>query len=231
MEETPKLIGLDYATASPEIIGILLEDTSEPGVFEEVAKANLHRPEILRLILESPETPEEVRKYVEERLSMPVKASLEMVKAEKITEAKESKESRGESLIMKIQRLTVSERIQLALKGGREIRGILARDPNKEVMLGVLENGKITESEIETIARSRQALEEALRRIARNREWMRNYSIVYALVTNPKTPAGISVSHVSDLKTKDLVILEKNKNLAEAVRSASKKLLQARKPK
>jgi hypothetical protein len=228
MEETPKLIGLDYATASQEILEILLEDASEPGVFEEVANANLHRPEILRLILENPDTPEEVRSQVEERLSMPVKASLEMVKAER---SKEARETRGESLVTKIQKLSVSARIQLALKGGREIRGILARDTNKEVMLGVLENGKITEPEIETIARSRQTLEEALRRIARNREWMRSYPIVYALVTNPKTPAGISVSHVSDLKTKDLVVLERNKNLAEAVRSAAKKLLHARKPK
>jgi hypothetical protein len=228
MEETPKLIGLDYATASQEILEILLEDASEPGVFEEVANANLHRPEILRLILENPDTPEEVRSQVEERLSMPVKASLEMVKAER---SKEARETRGESLVTKIQKLSVSARIQLALKGGREIRGILARDTNKEVMLGVLENGKITEPEIETIARSRQTLEEALRRIARNREWMRSYAIVYALVTNPKTPAGISVSHVSDLKTKDLVVLERNKNLAEAVRSAAKKLLHARKPK
>jgi hypothetical protein len=228
MEETPKLIGLDYATASQEILEILLEDASEPGVFEEVANANLHRPEILRLILENPDTPEEVRSQVEERLSMPVKASLEMVKVER---SKEARETRGESLVTKIQKLSVSARIQLALKGGREIRGILARDTNKEVMLGVLENGKITEPEIETIARSRQTLEEALRRIARNREWMRSYPIVYALVTNPKTPAGISVSHVSDLKTKDLVVLERNKNLAEAVRSAAKKLLHARKPK
>lgn len=225
MEETPKLLGLDYATASEEILAILLEDASEPGVFEEVANANLHRPEILRLILENPDTPEEVRKYVEDRLSMPARTSREMVKAER------TREARAESLTSKIQKLSVSARIQLALKGGREIRGILARDTNKEVMLSILENGKITESEIETIARSRQTLEEALRRIARNREWMRNYAIVYALVTNPKTPAGIAVSYVSDLKTKDLIILERNKNLAEAVRSAAKKLLQVRKPK
>jgi exonuclease V gamma subunit len=228
MEETPKLIGLDYGTASQEVLEVLLQDTSEPAVFEEVAAANLHRPEILRLILENPDTPESVRAYVEERMSLPAKASLGMVKAEK---AREAMEKRGESLTSKIQRLTISARIQLALKGGREIRGILARDANKEVMLSVLENGKISESEIETIARSRQTLEEALRRIAKNREWMRKYAIVLALVTNPTTPAGIAVSYVSDLKTKDLVILERNKNLAEAVRSAAKKLLHARKPK
>jgi hypothetical protein len=98
-------------------------------------------------------------------------------------------------------------------------------------MLSVLENGKITESEVEMIARSRSVIEEALRRISRNREWMKNYPILFAIVTNPKTPPGISVAHVSSLKTKDLGLLEKNKNVAEAVRSAVKKLFQARKPR
>ncbi len=228
MEDPQKLILLDYAGASQEILEILLGDASEPGIFEEVAKANLHRPEILRLILENPDTPEEVRRFVEEHLNLPTRSSLAMVKAEK---AKETKEARAVSLTTKIQSLSISARIQLALKGGREIRGILARDSNKEVMLSVLENGKITESEVEMIARNRQAIEEALRRISRNREWMKNYAVTLAIVTNPKTPPGISVTHVSDLRTKDLVILEKNKNVCEAVRSATKRLLSVRKPK
>jgi hypothetical protein len=228
MEDTTKLLVLDYSTASQEILEILLGDMSEPDIFDEVAKANLHRPEILSLVLENPDTPEEVRKFVEGHLSLPAKASLAMVKAER---AKETKEARAVSLTTKIQSLSISARIQLALKGGREIRGILSRDPNKEVMLSVLENGKITESEVEMIARNRQVMEEALRRISRNREWMKNYSVILAIVTNPKTPPGISVAHVTDLRTKDLVILEKNKNVCEAVRSATKRLLSARKPK
>lgn len=228
MEDTLKLIALDYSNTSQEILEILLGDSSELEIFDEVAKANLHRPEILRLILENPDTPDEVRRFVEERLSLPAQASLAMVKAEKI---KEAKEARATSLTTKIQSLSISARIQLALKGGREIRGILARDSNKEVMLSVLENGKITESEIEMIARNRQVMEEALRRISRNKEWMKKYAIVFAIVTNPKTPPGISVTHVMDLKTKDLVILEKNKNVCEAVRSATKRLLAVRKPK
>jgi hypothetical protein len=228
MENTLKLIALDYSSASQEILEILLGDTSELDIFGEVAKANLHRPEILRLILENPDTPEEVRNFVEERLSLPVKASLAMVKAEK---AKETREARAVSLTTKIQSLSISARIQLALKGGREIRGILSRDPNKEVMLSVLENGKITESEIEMIARNRQVIDEALRRISRNKEWMKNYAITLAIVTNPKTPPGIAVTHVTDLRTKDLIILEKNKNVCEAVRSATKRLLSVRKPK
>lgn len=225
MDDTQKLLALDYATASQEILEVLLEDASELSVFDEVAKANLHRPDILRLLVDNPDTPEEVRAFVTTHMHLPVKPPSELARTER------TKEARAESLTTKIQKLSVSARVQLALKGGREIRGILARDSNKEVSLSILENGKITESEIEMIAKSRSALEEALRRISKNREWMKKYAIVHGLVTNPKTPPGIAVTHVSDLKTKDLIILEKNKNLAEAVRSAAKKLLHARKPK
>lgn len=225
MEEDKQiLLGLDYALTSPEVLEILIEDIEDPATFDEIARANHHRPEILTMLLHHPDTPEEVRSVITGILQVPVP-----VISEEIREV--PREVRRESLTTKIQRLTVSARVHLALKGGREIRGILARDSNKEVMFSVLENAKITTSEIEMIVKSRSALEEALRRISRNREWMRNYGIVQGLVANPKTPPGISVTHVSDLKTKDLLILEKNKNVSEAVRLAAKKLLHIRKPK
>lgn len=131
--------------------------------------------------------------------------------------------------MQKIQKLTVAQRIQLALRGGREIRNILVKDPNKEVSLSVLENAKITETEVEMIAKNRSSLDEALRRVSKNREWMKKYAIILALVTNPKTPPGIAVALVSDIKTKDLAIIEMNRNVAEAVRAAAKKLLKFRK--
>lgn len=225
MEEPKILIGLDLSIASQEVIEVLIEDTSEPGIFDEIAKANVKRPEILKLLIEHPDTPDDVKKFISGILHLPVKPPKEIVRAEK------TREMRAQSVLQKIQKLNVSERIQLALRGGREIRSILVKDTNKEVMLSVLENQKITESEIEMIARSRSVPEETLRRISKNREWMKNYAVVLALVTNPKTPPGISVTLVSNLKTRDLVILEKNKNVAEVVRSATKKLLLWRKPR
>lgn len=223
-EDRQILLGLDYALASPEVLEILIEDIEDPAAFDEIARANTHRPEILSMLLHHADIPEEVRAFITGVLQVPVP----VVSADR---SEVTHEMRRESLTSKIQRLTVSARIQLALKGGREIRGILARDSNKEVMFSVLDNAKITTPEIELIVKSRSALEEALRRISRNREWMRNYAIVQGLVTNPKTPPGIAVTHVIELKVKDLLILEKNKNVSEAVRLAAKRLLQARKPK
>lgn len=223
MEETKILLGIDLSIASKELIELLIEDASEPSIFEEIAKTNINRPEILTLLLENPDTPDEVRQQVAKAVHVPVKPPSEIVKVKK------PPEMRAQSILQRIQKLSISERIHLALRGGKEIRSILLRDPNKEVALTVLENPKITETEIELIARSRSIADEALRKITKKREWMRNYGVILALVTNPKTPPGIAITLVSELKTKDLAILEKNKNVIEGVRVTAKKLLRARK--
>jgi len=223
MEEDRILIGIDFSNASKEVIELLIEDASETSIFEEIAKANMNRPEILTLLLENPDIPDEVRQQVAGALQVPVKARSEIVKVKK------SPEARTQTILQKIQKLSVSNKIHLALRGGKEIRSILLRDPSKEVVLTVLENPKLTETEIELISKSRSIPDEVLRKITKKREWMRNYNVVLGLVTNPKTPPGISVVLVNELKTRDLAILEKNKNVIEGVRATAKKILRARK--
>jgi nucleotide-binding universal stress UspA family protein len=223
MEEEKILLGIDFSTASKEIIEVLIEDASDPLIFDEIVKANIKRPEILMLLLENPDIPDEVRQQVANTLNIPAKRPSEIVKVKKPPEV------RAQGILQRIQKLSVSEKIHLALRGGKEIRTILLRDPSKEVVLTVLENPKITENEIELAARSRSISEEVLRKITKKREWMKSYGIIFALVTNPKTPPGIALPLVSELKIKDLTILEKNKNVTEGVRATAKKLLRARK--
>lgn len=222
MEEKRILLGIDYSTASPLLVELILEEASEPALFEEIALSNLRRPEILNILIENPDTPDEVRQKIADILHVPVKPKTDVAVARKTSE------ERSQTMLQRIQRLSVSEKIQLALKGGKEIRTILLRDPNKEVSLTVLDNPKLTETEVELVAKSRSAQDEALRKISKKKEWMKNYSIIHAMVTNPKTPAGISLPLVSELKTRDLALLGKNKNVTEGIRSTAKKLLKAR---
>jgi hypothetical protein len=221
MEENRRLLGIDFSTASPLLLELLLDDASEPVLFEEIAKANMNRPEILGLLMENPDTPKEVRQQIADILSLPVTAKTEVAIRKKA-------EERSQTILQRIQKLSVSERIQIALRGGKEIRTILLRDPNKEVSLTVLENPKLTETEIELVAKSRSMPEEALRKISKKKEWMKNYNVIHALVTNPKTPPAISLHLVSELKTKDLGLLGKNKNVPEGIRSTAKKIFKAR---
>ncbi|MDP2157172.1 MAG: hypothetical protein Q8K68_05635 [Nitrospirota bacterium] len=225
MDEQQILIGLDYSVASKDVIEILIEAADDTEIFQEIARANTNRPEILQLLFEHPDTPEAVRSLIAGSLHLPARTATDMARVEK------PKEARVQNVLQKIQTLTVSDRVQLAMKGSREVRGILIKDTNKEVMLAVLDNQKISDTEIELIARNRSIHDEALRRISKNREWMKCYAVVHALVTNPKTPPGISVGLVGDLRTKDLIILEKNKNVPDVIRAATKRLLHARKPR
>jgi hypothetical protein len=223
MDDEKLLIGIDLSTASEVLIELIIEDAVDASVYEEIARANTHRPEILRLLLDSPETPDEAGALVSSMLSVSAKPKSGIVRAQKTPEV------RTHGILQRIQKLNVSEKIQLALRGGKEIRTILMRDPNKEVCLTVLENPKLTDTEVELIARSRSIPDEALRKITKKREWMKNYNVMLALLTNPKLPTGIALPLVSQLKTKDLSLLEKNKNVSEGLRGTAKKILRARK--
>ena len=221
MDDDKKLIGIDLSTASKEVIELLVEETTDHAIFEEIISVNKSRTDILKFLSEHPDTPEDIR----QQLSQYVVPE----KKQEGTKVKKPPEERAQSILQRLQKLSVAERILLALRGNKEVRTILLRDTNKEVVMTVLENPKITETEIEILAKSRSVSEELLRRITKKREWMKNYAIILSLVTNPKTPTPIAIKLVSELKNRDLSIIEKNKNVSEGVRGVAKKLVRARK--
>jgi hypothetical protein len=223
-----KLIGLDLSVASEEVIRILIEDPSDNDVFSELMDANTQRPEILRLLYEHPQTPVEIAAEAASLLSLPAKIITGAV--DLVTEEKEEVGlQKKESILQRVQRLSVGQRIQLALKGGKDIRNVLIRDPNREVVIKVLENPKITENEVEMIARNPSSPDDALRYIFKKKDWIRKYNIVLSLASNPKTPIGVSMPLITRLRIHDLIILEKNKNIPEAVRNAIKRYIKLRK--
>ncbi len=231
MEERPdeqQFLEIDYSIASKEAIEALLAEVAEPHLYEEVLRLNTKRPEILRLLLENQDTPQNILEEASKILQVPVPALKST--DEPSEETPERHAARSETLLQKIQKLTVSERRMLAMRGGREARSILVKDTNKQVMLAVLANPKISETEIEILAHSRSIPDDALRTITKNKDWMKSYGIIHAVTTNPKTPPGVAIPLLTSLKTKDIVAIEKNKNVSEALRTAAKKLAAARKP-
>ena len=139
------------------------------------------------------------------------------------TASTEAEEKRKESVTQKIASLSVAQRMGLAMKGSREERSILIRDPNKLVSTSVLSSPKITESEIESIARMTNVSEEILRIVGSNRAWVKNYNVVLALVRNPKAPVAMAMNFLSRLNDKDLRQLSTNRNVAEILRVTARK--------
>jgi hypothetical protein len=132
------------------------------------------------------------------------------------------------SMINRIMRMGMKDRVKLATKGDREARNILIRDPNRIVSQAVLSNARITEQEVENIAAMRSAPEDVLRQIANNRNWSRNYSIMHNLARNPRTPMGNVITILTRLQMKDLNALSKNRNVSDAVRRQAFRLVSAR---
>jgi hypothetical protein len=135
----------------------------------------------------------------------------------------QAEEKRKASVTQKIGALTIAQRMSLAMKGSREERSILIRDPNKLVSTAVLSSPKITESEVESIAKMANVSEEILRMVASNRAWMKNYNVMLALVRNPKAPVALAMNLMSRLNDKDLRQLSTNRNVAEILRVTARK--------
>jgi hypothetical protein len=133
-----------------------------------------------------------------------------------------------EGVMQRIYKMNVGEKIQLAQKGTREERTLLIRDSNRSVQDAVLNSPKLTENEIDCIARMRNVNEDILRQIAGHRDWVKTYSVAQALATNPKTPVGIAMNLLSRLTTHDLKVIQTDKNVSEAIRRMARKQVEVR---
>jgi hypothetical protein len=129
----------------------------------------------------------------------------------------------AESLIERLQKMGFTQRVKAAMRGSREIRAILIRDPNKIVAAAVLSSPKLSDSEVESYARMTSVTEDVLRTIGLSRAWIKNYGIVVALTRNPKTPIGISLHLMSRLNDRDMTALSHDRNIPDPLRTAARR--------
>jgi hypothetical protein len=132
------------------------------------------------------------------------------------------------SVINMIMRMGMKDRVKLAMKGDREARNILIRDPNRIVAQAVVSNPRLTEQEVEKIAGMRTVTEDILRQLAASRQWSRSYQVVHNLAKNPRTPIANVLNILARLQLRDLAALSKNRNVSDAVRRQALRLSQAR---
>jgi hypothetical protein len=132
------------------------------------------------------------------------------------------------SMINRVMKMGVKDRVKLGMKGDREARNILIRDPNRLVSSAVVNNPRITEQEVESIASMRSISEDILRQLATNRQWSKSYTIGHALARNPRTPLANTMTIMTKLQLRDLQALSKNRNVPDAVRRQALRLHNAR---
>ena len=136
---------------------------------------------------------------------------------------------RRQTLIQRLATMNVSQKVQLALKGGSEERRTLIRDANKVVQRAVLASPRLSEREVEAFSAMPNLTDEILRSIANNRNFRKNYAVVRNLMNNPKTPLDVSLHMLPLLNPMDLKLLTTNKNIPETLRTTAYKLVRQRK--
>ena len=142
-----------------------------------------------------------------------------MSESEELAEA--GKKTSTKRWLQQIQAMSVTEKIELAATGGREVRAVLIKDSNKQVQDAVLDSPRISDMEIVAVANSRNVSDELLRKIAVNRQWMKNYQVRLALVNNPKTPLPMGLKIIGTLMVADLKRLSKNKGVSSVLSAAA----------
>src|ERR1700719_4654888 len=130
-----------------------------------------------------------------------------------------------QTLLQRLAKMSVSERVQFAFKGGSEARRTLIRDSNKVVQRAVLQSPRLTDQEVESFAAMSSLTDEILRLIATNRKFRKNYTITRNLLNNSKTPLDVSLGMLPLLNPLDLKKLTSNKNVPETLRTSAAKLI------
>lgn len=157
------------------------------------------------------------------------KTELEPISAfAEAAEEAEPDNAKRETMLQKLSRLRVVERVQLALKGGRDERVLLIRDPCKVVQRAVLQSPQLSEQEVESFSKMTTLSDETLRLIANNRKFRKNYVILRALIFNPKSPLEVTLHLLPLIKVTDVKLLSTSKNVADTLRTAAARLMRQR---
>ncbi len=145
-----------------------------------------------------------------------------------LTEERPIGEEEWSSIAAQIAQLSVPGKVELAVKGNREVRRILSRDASSMVARAVIGSPKLTEDDIVSYAASSLTHEDVLRFIADSRQWTANRQVVNALVLNPRTPPPAAIRFLKSYQTSELRALTQNRSLSAAVRQEARRLVAQR---
>jgi hypothetical protein len=128
------------------------------------------------------------------------------------------------TVLQRVSKLNVGQRIKLGFIGGKEERALLIRDTARLVQNAVLSSPKLSDAEAESFAASKNLQENVFREIARQRRFLKLYPVVRNLANNPRCPLDISLTLVKTLMVYDLKSLRHNKNVPDTIRKVAQKL-------
>ncbi|MCB0309232.1 MAG: hypothetical protein KDD48_07655 [Bdellovibrionales bacterium] len=134
----------------------------------------------------------------------------------------------SESLFHRIQSMTMTEKVHLAVRCGKEERRILMKSAHHQTHIYLLKNPKITTDEVAKMSRSLNITTDMLIDISNNIDWMKQGSIKMAILKNPKTPLSVVKKHIHTLRDQDLYVLARSEHIRENVSRLAKSVLSSK---
>ena len=202
-----------------------LSNVATQALLEDLDRVSAS-PALAAALEQSPSVTPEQKKHLRE-LHGPGRPLDEAALADAAAAA-EADPARRQTLLQRIAKMTVAQRVQYAIKGGSEARRTLIRDTNKVVQRAVLQSPRLTDQEVEAFASMSSLTDEILRLIASNRTFRKNYTVVRNLINNPKTPLDVTLHMLPMLNPQDLKRLTTNKNIPETLRTTAFKIHRTR---
>ena len=209
---------------------VLLVDDRDLEV-RQTALATIERipVEALRAYLGRSDVPVGIREFFGDRGVFPAEIPLITADDPLFDVSGDDPDDRGlevdesETMLQKLQKMNITQRVKAGMRGSREVRAVLVRDPNKIVAAAVLSSPKVTEAEVEGFAKMATVSEDVLRTIGMNRAWLKNYAVVLALTRNPKCPVGLSLNLLNRLNDRDLTGVSNDRNVPDPLRSSARR--------
>jgi len=144
------------------------------------------------------------------------------------TEEDEDRDEDRRAVWAKVSRLSVPQKVRMALMGNSFVRSVLIRDSRRVVYMAVLKSPSTSEKEIITFAKDKALNDEIIRTIANNRDWTKLYAVRHALVQNPKCPPVVAINFLKTLTSKDIRHLSTSHEVPGYIARQAKQLLQAK---
>jgi len=125
-----------------------------------------------------------------------------------------------------LQELTLGARVSLAKSSKKTVLRKLLREQDPRVIRSLLQNPRLTESDVLKIASLQPTAPVVLQEIFQNPKWVARYRVKKALIYNPFCPPAISVHLLKFLLFADLKEIAQQEGLHLAVQEAAHQLLQ-----
>ena len=131
----------------------------------------------------------------------------------------------GQPLARRVEQMSLSEKMHLAMHGERDARTLLARDRAGPVQAALVRNPRVSLDEIQALARNPQLSPDCAESLAQHPTWGSSPVIAGALVRNPRTPLPLAYSLVDRLSQADLRTIAKGLGVRAQVAQAARKRL------